>query len=105
MINNDLEFLQWLAKRLVNRYNEDPKLILIVDDIIHRISSEVSIYREINNIINTNVISSIKNLKEVVDYVDTHSNKVNEKAKEKIIERNNISFENIDLIRIMKRST
>lgn len=99
---NDINFLRWIAQRLVNRYKEDPKIILIIEDILNKITCEQEFISEFNTILTNCLETSIQNLQNINDYYRQHNTIVSEKIKEKCIQKNTKTFENIDLSRVLK---
>lgn len=103
MLNqNDLEYLRWIAQRLVNRYREDPKILLVVDDIISKIIADISTSKTYNSFILKSIPSCIKNLEEIVSYTNKLSTISNHTATQITIDKNTNTFENMDISEIIK---
>lgn len=103
MLNqNDLEYLRWIAQRLVNRYREDPKILLVVDDIISKITAEISTHKTYNDFVLRSVPVCIKNLQEIVNYSTKLTSIANNAATQITIDKNTKTFENINLSEIFK---
>lgn len=100
--SNDINFLRWIAQRLVNRYKEDPKIILIIEDILNKIICEQEFINEFNNILSNYLGISIENLQNINNYFSKHKLIVSEKIRQKSIEKSTETFENIDLSRVLK---
>ena len=99
---NDLDYLKWIAQRLVNRYREDPKILLIVDDIICKINAEISTYKQYNSFVSKSVIECSSALNEVINYTNKLASISNNKATQITIDKNTQTFENIDISEILK---
>jgi len=103
MLNqNDLEYIRWIAQRLVNRYREDPKIILVIDDIICKIIAEISTHKTYGDFILQTMPSCIKNLQEVVNYSNKLRSITNNTATQITIDKNTKTFEDINLSEILK---
>jgi hypothetical protein len=103
MLNqNDLDYLKWIAQRLVNRYREDPKILLIVDDIISKIIAEISTYKTYNNFIVKSLPSCANTLQEIINYTNKLSSITQQTATQITISKNTETFENIDISEILK---
>jgi len=103
MLNqNDLNYLKWIAQRLVNRYREDPKILLIVDDIICKINAEISTYKQYSSFVSRSIIDCSKTLSEVINYTNKLTSISKNKATQITIDKNTQTFENIDISEILK---
>lgn len=103
MLNqNDLDYLRWIAQRLVNRYREDPKILLVVDDIISKITAELSTHKTYTNFVLKSIPDCIKNLQEVINYSNKLAYISNDTATQITIDKNTKTFENINISEIFK---
>jgi hypothetical protein len=94
--NKDVDFLKWIGQRLVNRYNEDPKIILYIEEIIEKISAEISVQKELNLFVSKSIASSIQNLQAIISYVSKVPQIVDNQVTQKTIDKNKKTFENLD---------
>jgi hypothetical protein len=103
MLNqNDLQYLRWIAQRLVNRYREDPKIVLAVDDILSKIEAEMSTHKSYNEFVLKSIPSCIKNLQEVINYSDKLAYMSHNTSTQTTIDKNTKTFENLNLSEIFK---
>lgn len=103
MLNqNDLEYLRWIAQRLVNRYREDPKILLVVDDIVSKIIAEVSTHKTYSDFVLKSIPSCVKNLQEIINYSNKLASISHNTATKITIDKNTTTFENINLSEIFK---
>jgi hypothetical protein len=103
MINqNDVNYIKWLAQRLVHRYGEDPKLLITIDEIISKIISGLSLNKKYNDLILENTTICIKNLQEIITYTNNLPNLIKDNSNKIIIDKNTKTFEDIDIAEILK---
>jgi hypothetical protein len=103
MLNqNDLEYLRWIAQRLVNRYREDPKILLVVDNIVCKIIAEISTHKTYSDFILKSIPSCVKNLQEVISYSNKLTSISDHTSTQITIDKNTETFENIDISEILK---
>ena len=103
MLNqNDLDHLRWIAKRLVNRYREDPKILLIVDDIIDKIVGEITSYKNYNDFVSSSIEPCVKNLQEIINYTKNLPSITHNNTTQITIDKNTQTFENIDVSELLK---
>jgi hypothetical protein len=103
MLNqHDLDYLKWIAQRLVNRYREDPKILLVVDDIVSKINSNISVYKTYNQFVEQSVISCIRTLREVSNYNSNLSLMIDDESRKITIDKISNTFENINISEIIK---
>jgi hypothetical protein len=98
----DIDYLRWIAQRLVNRYGEDPKISLVVDEILVKIISDISTYKSYSGSVSESAQSCVKNLQEVIAYTNRLSTISIDTSKQIIIDKNTHTFENIDISEIFK---
>ena len=98
----DIDYLRWVAQRLVNRYREDPKILLVVDDIVSKIIAEISTNKSYSDFILMSIPSCVKNLQEVIDYSNKLTSMSHNTATQITIDKNTTTFENINLSEIFK---
>lgn len=102
MIQNDSEFLLWIAKRLVHKYKENPDIINVVENIIYKYGLEKKTYQDIFTEIHTNIEQTISDLNKTNRLFLDKFNTAKENLQQiEIIEKNSI-FENIDLNKLFK---
>lgn len=102
LTQDDINFLNWISRRLVNRYNEDPKIILIMDDIINKITCETSSFKELTTITYNSILTSINNLNKIIDHINSQKTTIQDKIRTQSIERNVSTFENINISEVLK---
>jgi len=102
MLNKDLQFLQWISQRLVNKYNEDPKIVLHINDLISRLNTEISTYKELRTVINESVTCSIRNLQEILNHNNSATLLIREKISEDRIKQNAETFESLEIDKILR---
>lgn len=101
MINQkDIDYLRWIAQRLVNRYKEDPKISLDVDEILTRIISDISTHKMYSNSISQTIPICIKNLQDIIAYTNKLSSISNDTAKQITVNKNINTFETMNLSEI-----
>jgi hypothetical protein len=103
MLNqNDISYLRWIAQRLVNKYGEDPKVLLLVDDILSRVISEISIHKTYNNFITQNLPICLKTLQDIISYTNKVPTLIKDNSKQILIDKNQKTFENLDISEILR---
>lgn len=101
MLNKDKEYILWLCKRLVYRYNEDPQILLNVESILEKNQTEIGFYRKTHNEINCSIESAIENLDKIRSSYKTSAQNTQKTYLEKKINQINTTFENLDIKKIM----
>ena len=101
MLNKDKEYILWLCKRLVYRYNEDPQILLNVESILEKNQTEIGFYRKTHNEINCSIEDAINNLEKIK--LSYHSSAENAKKQyiQKQTEKTNSTFENLDVTKLL----
>jgi hypothetical protein len=103
MLNqNDLDYLKWIAQRLVNRYREDPKILVLVDEIIFKIIAEISTYKKHTNFIVKSLPLCIKTMQDIYDGTNKLPQITHNNATQITISKNTETFENINISEILK---
>lgn len=103
MLNEkDLNYLQWIAKRLVNKYREDPQILILVDEIIAKIIGENQTNKIYNELITNNIPNCINILQEVLTFNQKIPTVNRDKTTQLLIDKNTSTFENINLSEIFK---
>lgn len=78
MLQQDIEYILWLCKRMVYKYDESSDIIKKVENILNNYNNELSLYKEFylehrpntNNhkeILNTQTINNINSIFENID--------------------------------------
>lgn len=97
MLDQKSEYILWLTKRLVYKYNEDPQIINEVENILNENQSKLSFYRDSHELINKSLKASIHNLSEIYsEYSLKIQNKETQYSKKSIEIKNEI-FQDLDL--------
>lgn len=99
MQQRDSEFLIWIAKRLVYKYKENPDIISVIENIIHKYDLEKSIYQDMFFNVHTDLESIISNLVSTNQLLFDKFN--GSKNKSELIKTNSI-FENLDVEQLFK---
>lgn len=101
MLNKDKEYILWLCKRLVYRYNEDPQTILNVESILEKNQTEISFYRETHNKINSSIAEAMNNLEGIRLSYRSSAENTKEQHLQKQTEKTNYTFENLDIDKLL----
>ncbi len=103
MLNEkDLKYIKWLSQRLVNKYGEDPQILVLVDEIIAKIIAEIQANKMYGKLIVKNIPGCIKTLQEVIDYNQKMPIFNQNQTSQILIDKNTNTFENMDLSEIFK---
>jgi hypothetical protein len=102
MQQRDSDFLIWIAKRLVYKYKENPDIISIIENIIHKYGLEQSTYQDIFFDVHSNLESIISNLVSTNQIFGEKFNHAKEKLEQLELIKTNGIFENLDVEQLFK---
>jgi hypothetical protein len=96
-MDEQFNYLLWLCKRLVYKYNEDPQIIKTVEEILQKCQSEISFYRQTHQCINQKLDEAIGSLNQIkTSYAQSISN-ANKDYSENKIKESSTFFEQLDI--------
>lgn len=103
MSDNDIQTILWLAKRLVYKYKEDPKIVSTIENILVKEQKEINKYKHIcdSNYKNMDII--IDGLNKIKSYnTITETVVIGTELKSSSIDNANELFENFDFNQLTK---
>jgi len=102
LTQQDVELLKWVSQRLVNRYGEDPAIILDINNIINRVISERTTYNDLTKTIKTSGAIIISKVGELVDFTNKIPQIIRDQTVQRTIEMHTNTFDNINIDELFK---
>ena len=81
ILDKDIRFLKWLAQRLVNKYSEDPKIVLIINELTIKLENQSVAIKQLKHNINESVATCVKSLQKIIIENSSIDHKTREKTK------------------------
>jgi len=104
MTKQDIGYILWLCKRLVNRYKEDPKIYENVASILEKNQKQLSFYEQTHSNIDKYIAESISNLDNIRSSYRSSIIETNKKYIETTNNKTNEMFENLDFNQVLSSS-
>ena len=104
MLKKDQDYILWIVKRLVYKYNEDPKLILNIESILDKNQTELNFYRNTHCSINNEINNAINNLNKIKTSYLTSIKNTQKEYEQNILHKKNTTFEELDINKLLKQS-
>jgi len=101
MLNKDKEYILWLCKRLVYRYNEDPNILLNIESILEKNQTEINFYRQTHRLINKSINDAICNLNHIKTSYDVSIKETQKNYEQQSANNTNNTFENLDIKKLL----
>jgi hypothetical protein len=97
MNKKNREYILWLCKRLVYRYNEDPKILLEIQKILEQNEQELFFCRQTHYSISKSIDVAVQNLQAIKNNYGASLITAKKQFTESQIQKTNEIFENFDI--------
>lgn len=91
------EYIIWLCKRLVYKYNEDPKILLEIQKILEQNEQELVFCRQTHRSISNSIDIAVQNLQTIKNNYGASLVNARQEFAESQIQKTNKTFENFDI--------